>query len=173
MGFIRTLLNATLCSAHSPLPSSPGTLWTQAGIAFLLCLNKLCLQHRKIRIVQQTQAFVAGIAPCGSWPEQALEIGVCLWPRLAELPPPWLHERQGVSPACQQLVSMTRAMWLEQGTPENERGSVSQPHTAAQPLRWERKVLGILRCPGHIAATGAISQALARCLAPLLAGKQG
>ena len=35
-------------------------------------LNQPCVRHRKIRIVQQTQAFIAGIAPCFLWPEQAL-----------------------------------------------------------------------------------------------------
>lgn len=54
-------------------PQGPGSLWDVGwGCTSRSALNQPCILHRKIRIVHQTQAFIAETAPCCSWPEQEL-----------------------------------------------------------------------------------------------------
>lgn len=89
------------------------------------------------------------------------------------LSPPRLHECQGG------LSSLSAAYGHDKGgvggirDPRETRGGLCPSPTLQHSHRTGKgRFLGIPPFPGFIAAPGAISQALARCLAPHLAGEQ-
>lgn len=64
--------NAAPCPPWRASPSTRHPLGHRVGLHTGSVLTQPSIQHRNIRIVQQTQTSIDGIAACCSWPEQAL-----------------------------------------------------------------------------------------------------